>query len=206
MKKVFVMFLAGAVSTALLAGCLSSSSSSAPAAASKASSASVAASEVASEASSASVAASASTSEVDAVATASITSDPQAIIDGLSENGSWIMATLSDVTIDKEVVVAGEFHDKGDASQKLFRKLALYTQDADRNVTANFTLTVPQITVKSPAFRIQNGIVKGNIVVDADGFELVGTTVEGDVTFTTQAQMDSANLAEGTVTGTVSVG
>lgn len=133
-------------------------------------------------------------------------SDPAALKAGLSANGYWIFAVLSDVTMNEELLVEGTFHDKGDASADVYRKLALYAQDADRNVTANYTLTVPLITVKSPNFRIQNGTVKGDVHVEAEGFELSGCTIEGNLTFATQAQMDSAKLAEGTVTGTTSVG
>jgi len=131
---------------------------------------------------------------------------PADIINGLADSGFWIFAILSDVTIDGELVVSGEFHQRDDPDQPIYRKLALYAQDADRNVTADYVLTVPLMTVKSPNFRIQNGVVKGDIVVDADGFELSGGTLQGNLTFKTQAQMDSAKLDEGTVTGTVSVG
>ena len=46
---------------------------------------------------------------------------------------------LADITLDEEVVVAGEFHDKDDATQDVYRKLALYTQDKDHNVLDRFT-------------------------------------------------------------------
>jgi len=145
--------------------------------------------------------------DVDAVTSASQkeSSHPADIINGLSEDGFWIFAILSDVTIGQELVVGGEFHQKDDPAQDVFRKFALYAQDADRNVTANYTLTVPQITVYSPNFRIQQGVVKGNIVVDALGFELMDTVLEGDLTFTTQAQKDSASFDENNITGAVSV-
>ena len=81
----------------------------------------------------------------------------------------------------------------------------MYAQDADRNITADYMLTVPLMTVRSPNFRIQNGVVRGDIVVEADGFELYGGTLLGNLTFRTQAQMDSANLDEATITGTVSI-
>ena len=38
--------------------------------------------------------------------------------------------TVDDVTVDKELVVAGEFHDKNDPSKDIYRKFAPYTQDA----------------------------------------------------------------------------
>lgn len=131
-------------------------------------------------------------------------SDPAALAKGLSADGYWIFAVLGDVTVSETLNVDGEFHDKDDPAAAVYRKLALYAQDENRNVTARYTLTVPQMVVTSPNFRIQEGTVKGDIQVNADGFELVGSTIEGNVTFETQAQMDSAKLTEGTVTGTVS--
>jgi len=113
---------------------------------------------------------------------------------------------LSDVCLDGELVVSGEFHQRDDPTQPLYRKLALYAQDADRNITAHYILTVPLMTVRSPNFRIQSGIVRGDIVVEADGFELYGGVLLGNLTFRTQAQMDSAKLDEATIIGTVSVG
>lgn len=143
----------------------------------------------------------------DAATTASPkeSSDPAALAKGLSTEGTWIFAILSDVTVEETLNVDGEFHDKDDPAAAVYRKLSLYAQDADHNVIANYTLTVPQIVVTSPNFRIQEGIVKGDIHVNADGFELMRSTIEGNLTFETQAQMDSAKLAEGTVSGTVSL-
>ena len=57
--------------------------------------------------------------------TASIVAEADAFIKAIGENGSWIIATLSDLTIDQDVVVAGEFHDKNDASKDVYRKIAL---------------------------------------------------------------------------------
>jgi hypothetical protein len=132
-------------------------------------------------------------------------SNPDDIIKGLSDAGFWIFAILSDVTLDEELIVSGEFYDKDDPNENIYRKLSLYAQDDERNITANYTLTVPRIVVMSPNFRIQNGMVKGDVYVDADGFELMNTVLEGSLTFKTQAQMDSAKLDEGTINGTVSV-
>ncbi len=144
----------------------------------------------------------------DAVTSASPkeSSDPAALKNGLSADGYWIFAVLSDVTVEDEINVDGVFHSKGDDAQPVYRKLALYAQDADRNVTAEYTLTVPKMNVTSPNFRIQNGTVKGDIYVDAEGFELFTSTVDGNVYFKTQAQLDSAKLSEGTITGETKVG
>lgn len=148
------------------------------------------------------------TATPDGVTSASPTkesSDPAVMAQSLSENGEWIFSALSDVTLTDELVVSGTFHDKNDTTKKVYRKLALYAQDAEYNVTAEYTLTVPKITVNSPAFRIQNGTVKGDVYVNAEGFELAKCTIDGNVYFATQELKDSAILDTGTVTGTVEV-
>ena len=71
---------------------------------------------------------------------------------GTAENGgTWIVAALNDLTFDKEIVLEGEFENKGTPA----RKIALYTQDDNRNVLDEFTLTAPKLTIKSPYTRLQ---------------------------------------------------
>ncbi|MDR1533155.1 MAG: hypothetical protein LBS62_13420 [Clostridiales bacterium] len=145
--------------------------------------------------------------EVDAVTSASPneSSDPSAMNRLLSEDGFWIVAILSDMYMQNELNVQGTFHNKGDSAESVYRKLALYAQDANHNVTANYTLITPRVNVSSPNFRIQNGIVKGDIYVNASGFELSGTTLDGDLIFASQAISDSADISTGTITGEVRV-
>ena len=139
--------------------------------------------------------------KTDAVAAASITADPAEFAAALGEDGTWIVAALADITLDEEVVVAGKFHNKGDATQDVYRKLALYTQDEDKNVTGTFTLNVPKMTVESPNFKIQNGTVKGDVYVNAEGFTLAAdTTIDGNLYFASE-DVKSTAVIEGTVTG-----
>ncbi len=139
----------------------------------------------------------------DAVTTPSITGDPAEFEKSLSAEGNWITAALNDITLDKDLNVDGEFRNKGDSSEDIFRKLALYTQDSDRKVTGTFTLTVPNMVVSSENFRIQEGVVKGNVTVKANGFELKNATIDGDLTFESDEFKQSAKLEEGTVNGKV---
>lgn len=105
-----------------------------------------------------------------------------ALVKAASAEGNWIFAILNDVTMDKELVVAGEFHDKGDAAKPIYRKFALYAQDKDHNVTARYTLTVPKMTVQSENFKMQAGTVKGDVYVEANGFTLTeDATIDGNV-------------------------
>ncbi len=127
------------------------------------------------------------TPKADAVTTASIVNDQAAFIKAISKDGTWIICTLKDMTIDKELVLDGEFKNgKKDANGKdvIQRKIGLYTQDANKKVTARFTLTAPKLTVNSPNARIQSGTFKGDVYVTAKNFELVDATVDGNLYFT----------------------
>ncbi|MBA9084149.1 hypothetical protein FHR92_000603 [Fontibacillus solani] len=141
----------------------------------------------------------------DAVTTASIVNDGEAFVKAVSTEGTWIVATLNDLTLDKDVVVAGEFHDKGAADGNIYRKIALYAQDADKNITAQYTLTVPKFTVQSENLRVQGGTIKGDVYVEANGFNLHETaTIEGNLYFASEDVKASAAI-DGKVTGETKV-
>ncbi len=139
----------------------------------------------------------------DATTTPSITGDSAEVVKSLSENGNWITAITTDVDVAEELVVSGKFYDKDDTSKDVFRKLALYTQDSERKVTGTFTLTTPKMVVESENFRIQEGTVKGDVYVKANGFELKNATIDGNITFESDEFKDSAKLDEGVITGEV---
>lgn len=121
----------------------------------------------------------------DAVTTASIVNNEAAFKKAISSSGTWIICTLNDLSVNEDLALEGEFHDKNDTTKDLKRKIGLYAQDADKNVTARYTLTAPKLTVKSPNARIQGGTFKGDVYVSAKNFELVDATVDGNVYFTT---------------------
>jgi len=143
------------------------------------------------------------TEAVDAVSTASVVTEAEPLVKALGAEGFWLAATLNDITYDKDIVVEGEF--KND--DKIARKLALYTQDADHNITASFTLTAPKLVVKSENFKIQGGTFAGDVYVEANGFQVgKAATVSGNIYFATQEFMDSAVYDEtGKVTGSKEV-
>lgn len=147
----------------------------------------------------------ASDEEADAVTTASIVDEAGAFTDAVSENGTWIIATLNDITLEEEVVVAGEFHDKGDDANDIYRKIAPYTQDEDHNITDSFTITTPKMTVQSENLNFQGGTLAGDVYVEANGFQLdESANIEGNLTFASQEYQDSANIA-GEVSGDTTV-
>jgi len=146
----------------------------------------------------------------DTVTTASIVKDDNALATAMSKNGTWIIATVADISTSKELVLEGDFHDKNDAAQPLYRKLALYAQDENRNVTARYTLTAPKLTVISPNAKIQGGTFKGDVFVQANGFTIEDATVDGNVYFSSEEFKNSFVLPTetgkaGKVTGATSV-
>ena len=147
------------------------------------------------------------TEEVDVVTTASIVDNGQAVVDGLSADGTWIVATLNDTETDQDIIVEGLFYDKDDESSDIYRKLGLYTQDADHNILEQFTLTAPKMVVRSENFKIQGGTFIGDVYVEANGFNVgKAATVDGNIYFASQEYMDSFVVDEtAEVTGTQEV-
>lgn len=133
----------------------------------------------------------------DVKTTASIVNTPEAFEKAVSKDGTWIICLIDDLKVDKELTLEGEFtngkkDDKG--NDVIQRKIALYTQDENRNITERFTLTVPKLTIKSPNASIQHGTVKGDIYVDVNNFQLIDTTVEGNVYFTNESHKSTFSM------------
>jgi hypothetical protein len=148
------------------------------------------------------------TPPTDVVTTASIVNTEDAFLNAISSKGTWIIAITKDLTVNKDIVLDGEFKNgkKDDAGKDIIqRKLALYSQDENRNITARYTLTAPKFTIKSPMASIQHGTFKGDLYVDVADFQLIDATVDGNVYFTSQEyqnsfQMDDTSKITGTQT------
>lgn len=133
--------------------------------------------------------AAASTKAADTATSASVVKENAAFEKAISKNGTWIIATLNDLKFDKELVVDGEFKngkkdDKGNETYQ--RKIALYTQDDKRNVTARFTLTAPKITFKSPFGSLEHGTFVGDVYVEGKNFKLVDQKIQGNLYFASE--------------------
>jgi hypothetical protein len=142
--------------------------------------------------------------EADVVATASLVTTGEALQAGLKADGIWLVATLNDITLTEDLVVEGEFIHR----EAIARKIAPYEQDADRNITASYTITAPKLIVRSENMRYQGGTFVGDVYVEANGFHLTQATIEGNVYFASQEFMDSAIFDEekdAKVTGTISL-
>jgi len=117
-----------------------------------------------------------------------IVSTSAAFEKAIGSNGTWVIAITKDLTFDRKLVVDGAYSSgKKDASGKdiIGRKIDLYRQDKDKNITARLSLTAPKLTINSPQTNIEHGTFKGNIYVSASNFQLIDTKVEGNVYFTT---------------------
>lgn len=143
---------------------------------------------------------------LDAITSASIVNTETGFKNAISENGTWIICTLTDLEFDEELVLDGEFtNNKQDdeGNDIIQRKIALYEQDENRNVTARYTLTAPKLTINSPNARIQGGTFVGDLYVSAPNFELVDAKVEGNVYFTTEEAESTFKIDDASsVTGT----
>ena len=125
--------------------------------------------------------------------------DEASLLDAV-ENGGWIVIFTEDMETTEELVLT-----PGEQDGEPARKLALYTQDEDRNITGQFTLTTPKLTVKGENTRIQGGTLKGDVYVEANGFSLPKGTIDGNLYFASEEYEASADLSGGTVTGSVEV-
>jgi len=129
----------------------------------------------------------------DVVTTASIVDNAADFEKAIGKDGEWIICLIKDITINKDITLDGEFKNNRGETQ---RKIALYEQDNNRNITARYTLTAPKLTINSPEASIQHGTFKGDLYVSAKNFQLVDTTVEGNVYFTNEEAQSTFKMDE----------
>lgn len=123
----------------------------------------------------------------DVTTTASIVNEAGAFQKAISSTGTWIIAITKDLSIDKDLLLDGEFKNgKKDTEGKdiIQRKIALYAQDDKRNITARYTLSAPKFTINSLNASFQHGTFKGDVYVTAKNFQLIDATVDGNIYFT----------------------
>lgn len=135
----------------------------------------------------------------DVITTASIVNDADAFQSAISKDGSWIIAIIDDLTVDAPLVLDGDFLNgkKDDDGNEIYqRKVALYSQDADRNITARYTLTAPQLTVNSINASIQHGTFVGDLYIEGENFKLIDAVIEGNVYFMNEEAMNSFEMDE----------
>jgi hypothetical protein len=125
--------------------------------------------------------------KADAVAAASLVDNSAVFEKSIGKDGKWIVCLTKDLTLDKELVVDGDFKngkkDKETGAELFQRKIALYTQDENKKVTGKFTLTAPSITFNSVNGSLEHGTFKGDVYVAGKNFKLVNQTIEGNIYF-----------------------
>ncbi|MFO7849283.1 MAG: hypothetical protein R6V67_04915 [Spirochaetia bacterium] len=133
--------------------------------------------------------------------------DASSLKEAVGPDGAWIILFEDDLEVDEEIMVYGATYEDGDADEPR-RKLALYAQDSDRNVTDRYTLSVPRLVVHHMNTRIQSGIIDGDVYVEERGFELTGGgTIEGDLYFESEELRESATISDDSnVTGDIQIG
>lgn len=141
----------------------------------------------------------------DVVTTPSIVSKEEDFNKAITKDGTWIIAILNDLTIDHDIALEGDFKNgkKDDKGNEIYqRKLALYAQDANKKVTARYTLTAPKLAINSLNARIQSGTFKGDLYVASKNFELVDAKVDGNIYFVNQEAQSTFKMDEkSSVTG-----
>jgi peptidoglycan hydrolase-like protein with peptidoglycan-binding domain len=122
---------------------------------------------------------------VDVVTAASLVDTAAVFEKSIGKDGKWIVCATKDITTTKDLVVDGTFKNgKKNAvtgAELIQRKIALYTQDDKRVVTARFTLTAPKLTINSPMASVEHGTFKGDLYVTSADFKLIDTLVVGNV-------------------------
>lgn len=143
--------------------------------------------------------------ETDVVAAASFVGDAEELKATAGDNGAWIIIPTTDISMEDELVITGTFHDQGDDSNDVYRKLAAYETDADQNITANRKITTPRLVVQSENLYFKGGILEGDVYVEAEGFVLDETaTITGNLVFANADVEASADIS-GTVEGETTV-
>ena len=130
----------------------------------------------------------------DVVGSASLVDNATAFEKAIAKDGTWIISITKDLSIDKDLVLDGDFKNgKKDADGKelMQRKVALYAQDADFNITSRYTLTLKSLTVRSVVASLQHGTFKGDLYIEVNGFKLIDTKVEGNVYFRSEEFKES---------------
>ena len=134
-----------------------------------------------------------SSESTDTVSAASTVNTPDGFVKAAGVDGTWIIIATEDIAVNEDIVIEGEFTHR----DEIYRKLALYAQDADRNVTARYTLTAPRLTVRSENTRLQGGTFVGDVYVEANKFHIYDGTVDGDIYFASEEYQASFSLQEG---------
>ncbi len=136
----------------------------------------------------------------DVVTSASVATDAESLKTAIGQEGTWIAIVQQDLAVEDELVIEGEVA-KTEGGEYEGRKLALYNQDENRNITDSYTLTAPKVTVKSDKTLLKGGVIVGDLYVEAKDVTLDHMKIEGNVYFANEEVKTSFTLTESEVTG-----
>ena len=136
--------------------------------------------------------------QADAETGASFIQGPEDVQRAFSSDAEWIAILTEDTEVEEDLVFEDQDNEEGE------RKLAFYEQDEEDNVTL-FTLTAPSVTIEAENTRFAGRIV-GDVIVDNNGFNFYNEPeIDGDLIFTSEEYMESADYDESAVSGEVRV-
>lgn len=146
--------------------------------------------------------------KVDATTGASQTTDEASFEKAISkDNSNYMVITNRNLTFTKDLTVeSGIKKGANGAADTVTRSLGLAALGADKKVSTKYTLTVPRLVINGENEKIEYGIVKGDIYVQAKGFTTKAATIDGNLYFATQELKDAFKLdAASKVTGQTAV-
>ncbi len=86
------------------------------------------------------------------------------------------------------------------------RVVALYNTNENKEKIADYTLTVPKLTIKDENTKIEGGTIKGDLYIEDKEVNIEGTTIEGNIYFINEEEKNSFHIDEGSkITGTMEI-
>ncbi len=147
-------------------------------------------------------AAATTTTTVDTTASASQVNDEATFVQKISsDNSDYMVIVNKDLTFTNDLIVKS-----GVKSDTPNRSIAPAQEDADHNITARYTITVPNLVFSGLNEKVEYGIITGDVYVQADGFSLKDATINGNLYFATDALKNAfVQDATTTISGTIGV-
>lgn len=146
--------------------------------------------------------------KTDATTGASQTTDEASFEKAISkDNSNYMVIANRNLTFTKDLTVeSGIKKGTNGAADTVTRSLGLAALGADKKVSTKYTLTVPRLVINGENGKIEYGIVKGDIYVQAKGFTIKAATIDGNLYFATQELKDAFKIdADSKVTGQIAV-
>lgn len=99
------------------------------------------------------------------------------------DNKNYMIIANKDMTFTKDLIVESGVKKDKDGKETPNRSIGLATETADNKVDKRFTLTVPNLVFNGENGKVEYGIVKGDVYVQAKGFTLKDATINGNLYF-----------------------